>query len=188
MPISPKQQQTGQKSIAGQKPSNSGKPGLGQDTELPEKTPPPNQTNPQTSQDGQSKEKEKKTPAQEKDDSLKYEMQYVNGGFNNGVQIKPDKNGKANVEISIYGGGEKKTLTVGPLPADISKLIKAYEIATTQNSDSPEITGELQKYFAEVNERLSRQIISILQETDIKVFQAIKSTFKELKWQQDKNN
>ena len=54
-------------------------------------------------------------------------------------------------------------------------------ITAEQNSDSPEITGELQKYFREVSEKLSRQIISILQETDIKVYQAIKSTFKELK-------
>ena len=168
MPISPKQQQE-------QPPEKSQpKPGAGQNTELPEKTPPPNQ-------EPEPAKKEKKTPAQEKDDSLKYEMQYVNGGFNNGVQVKPDKNGRANVEISIYGGGEKKSLSCGPLPYDITKLIKAYEISAEQNSDSPEITGELQKYFREVSEKLSRQIISILQETDIKVYQAIKSTFKELK-------
>ena len=71
MPISPKQQQE-------QPPEKSQpKPGAGQNTELPEKTPPPNQ-------EPEPAKKEKKTPAQEKDDSLKYEMQYVNGGFNNG--------------------------------------------------------------------------------------------------------
>lgn len=137
---------------------------------LPEKTPPPNQT--------QEKPKEKKTPAQEKVDGLKYEMTYVNGGFNNGVQVKPDKNGKALIEISIYGGGEKKTLSVGPLPAEIAKLVKAYEISATQNGDSPEITGELQKYFTEINHKLSAKVIQILTEADHKVAQAIKSVFK----------
>jgi len=122
----------------------------------------------------------KKPPAQEKDDTLKFEMKYVNGGFNNGVQIKPDKNGKALIEISIYGGGTKKSLSVGPLPEGIQKLVKAYEISAQQNSDSPEITGELQKYFEEMNTMLSQKIIQILSDMDAKVVTAIKETLKEM--------
>lgn len=126
----------------------------------------------------QKPEGEKKTPAQKKDEGLKYEMKYVNGGFNNGVQIKPDKDGKANVEISIYGGGTKKTLSVGPLPGQISKLIKAYEISATQSQNTPEITGELQKYFEQLNTTLSQKIIEIMMEMDSKVESAIRETFK----------
>lgn len=137
---------------------------------LPQKQPHPNDPAPA--------KPEKKAPAQEKDDALKYEMQYVNGGFNNGVQIKPDKNGKALIEISIYGGGEKKRMLVGPLPAEIGKLVKAYEISATQNGDSPEITGELQRYFQEINQKLSAKVIQILSEADNKVAQAIKEVFK----------
>lgn len=120
----------------------------------------------------------KKTPAQKKDEGLKYEMKYVNGGFNNGVQIKPDKDGKAMVEISIYGGGQKKTLSIGPLPAQISKLIKAYEVSATQGQNTPEITGELQKYFENLNTTLSQKIIEIMMDMDSKVEQAIRETFK----------
>jgi len=127
---------------------------------------------------GQKKPAEKKTPAQKKDEGLKYEMKYVNGGFNNGVQIKPDKDGKALVEISIYGGGQKKTLSIGPLPAQISKLIKAYEVSAQQGQNTPEITGELQKYFESLNTTLSQKIIEIMMEMDSKVEAAIRETFK----------
>lgn len=120
----------------------------------------------------------KRTPAQKKDEGLKYEMKYVNGGFNNGVEIKPDKDGKALIEISIYGGGTKKTLSVGPLSSQISKLIKAYEISATQSQNTPEITGELQKYFEQLNTTLSQKIIQILTEADAKVERAIRETFK----------
>lgn len=120
----------------------------------------------------------KKTPAQKKDEGLKYEMTYVNGGFNNGVQIKPDKNGKALIEISIYGGGQKKTLSVGPLPKDISKMVQAYELSANSDENTPEITTELQRYFEQKNTLLSQQIIQILREADQKIAQAIKKTFK----------
>jgi hypothetical protein len=127
---------------------------------------------------GQKKPEGKKTPAQKKDEGLKYEMKYVNGGFNNGVQIKPDKDGKALVEISIYGGGTKKTLSIGPLPSQISKLIKAYEVSATQGQNTPEITGELQKYFENLNTTLSQKIIEIMMDMDSKVESAIRETFK----------
>lgn len=127
---------------------------------------------------GQKKPEGKKTPAQKKDEGLKYEMKYVNGGFNNGVEIKPDKDGKANIEISIYGGGTKKTLSVGPLPVEIAKLIKAYEVSANQGQETPEITGELQKYFENLNTTLSQKIIEIMMDMDSKVEAAIRETFK----------
>lgn len=162
--------------------------------QIPNKTQPPTQKTPpvkstgaevpkeklppESSKTGQDQGEKKKTPAQKKDEGLKYEMKYVNGGFNNGVQIKPDKDGKANVEISIYGGGTKKTLSIGPLPPQISKLIKAYEISATSGQNTPEITGELQKYFENLNTTLSQKIIEIMMDMDSKVESAIRETFK----------
>jgi hypothetical protein len=122
----------------------------------------------------------KKTPAEKKDDRFKYEMTYANGGFNNGVEIKPDRNGKANVEISIYGGGQKKSLTVGPLPPNIEKLVKAYELSANQNEDSPEITQELQKYFARAKTLLNAKIIEIFKKADLQIANAIKETFSQI--------
>jgi len=139
---------------------------------------PPVQTPTPEKQPVAKKPVDKKTPAQKKDEGLKYEMTYVNGGFNNGVQIKPDKEGKAQIEISIYGGGQKKTLSIGPLPSEIAKLIKAYEVSATQGQNTPEITGELQKYFEEKNTILSQKIIAILTEVDGQVERAIRETFK----------
>lgn len=121
-----------------------------------------------------------KTPAAQKDDRFKYEMTYANGGFNNGVQVKPDKDGKANVEISIYGGGEKKTLSVGPLPPEIAKLVTAYELSANQDQNTPEITEELQKYFAQVQTLLNAKIIEILKQADLQIANAIKETIKQV--------
>lgn len=121
--------------------------------------------------------KPKSAPKPEKDDALKYEMTYVNGGFNNGVEIKPGRGGKVELSISIYGGGEKKSLGVSPLPPSIAKLIGAYEVGADQDIDSPEITDELKRYFDEINQTLSMKIIDILKETDIKTRKAIKETF-----------
>jgi len=126
------------------------------------------------------KQPAKKTPATIKDDRFKYEMTYANGGFNNGVQVKPDKNGKANVEISIYGGGQKKTLSVGPLPPDIAKLVSAYELSANQDQSTPEITAELQKYFVQVQTLLNAKILEILKQADLQIANAVKETFSQV--------
>lgn len=138
-------------------------------TPAPEQSPTPQKTPPK-----------KKTPAEVKDDRFKYEMTYANGGFNNGAEVKPDKDGKANVEISIYGGGQKKSLSVGPLPPNIEKLVKAYELSADKNEDSPEITQELQKYFAQAKTLLNAKIIDILKKTDLQIANAVKETFTQI--------
>ena len=123
----------------------------------------------------------KKPPAQEKDDAFKYEMHYANGGFNNGVEIKPDREGKAQLKVSIYGGGEQKIMKIGPLPESITKLMKAYEIGAESNDTStPEITGELQKYFDEIRTSLSSKMIAIVTEADNQIKKAINETFKDV--------
>ena len=80
-----------------------------------------------------------------KNEGLKYEMSYVNAGFNSGVELKPAKGGKAQLKITMYGGGNNKVMNIGPLPENITNLIKGYEISEDENT--PEITEELQKYM-----------------------------------------
>lgn len=119
----------------------------------------------------------KEPPKPKKDEGLKYEMTYVNGGFNNGVELKPARGGKIELSIAIYGGGEKKVLGISPLPPSITKLTQAYEVGADRDADTPEITDELKRYFDELNQTLSMKVIDILRETDEKVKKAIKETF-----------
>jgi hypothetical protein len=139
-----------------------------------------NQPSPEKDTAPKKQEPKKKTPAAQKDDRFKYEMTYANGGFNNGAEVKPDKDGKANVEISIYGGGQKKSLTVGPLPPNIEKLVRAYELSANQNEDSPEITEELQKYFAQAKTLLNAKILEIFKQADLQIANAVKETFSQI--------
>lgn len=114
-----------------------------------------------------------------KDETLKYELTYANGGFNDGVVIKPSTDGKAELKISLYGGGESKIMKVGPMQPNIDKLLRAYETTATNNDQSaPEITEELKRYFDEVKTKLSLEIIKILQEADEKIKGSIRNAFK----------
>ena len=124
---------------------------------------------------------EKKPVKQKKDDMLKYTMTYANGGFNNGVELKPGKDGKIELSIAIYGGGEKKSLGIGNISPKVQKLIKAYSIGAEAQEPMEDITEGLRKYFDQINKTLSFKIIDILQETDEKIKIAIHETFKELK-------
>lgn len=118
-------------------------------------------------------------PTQKKDETLKYELTYANGGFNDGVEIKPAKQGKVELTISLYGGGEIRKMLVGPPPPELAKLLQAYEAGTTNEKDTtPEITGELQRQFDDMKVRLSMTIIEILQEADSKIETAIKTMFR----------
>lgn len=126
-------------------------------------------------------QKKKPEPKVKKDETLKYTMTYANGGFNNGVEIKPGKDGKIELNIAIYGGGEQKSLGISGLSPEIEKLIRAYEIGATSNEEAPELVDGLKGYFTKINQVLSMKIIQILQKTDNEIAAAIKQTFKEVK-------
>lgn len=125
--------------------------------------------------------KKRPEPKVEKDDSLKYEFTYANGGFNNGVEVKPGKNGKLELDISIYGGGEKKTMGISGYSPQVQKLVQAYEVGATSGQETEDINKALKDYFKRVNQTLSMKIISILENTDNQIKNAIKETFKEVK-------
>ncbi len=119
-----------------------------------------------------------KPPSQQKDDALKYEMKFANGGFNNGVEIKPARDGKVELKVSIYGGGEQNIMRISPVPESISKMIQAYEIGAEKTGEPDSgITTELQAYFDDIRTNLSVEIIQIMTEVDTKIESAIKRAF-----------
>ena len=71
-------------------------------------------------------------------------------------------------------------MKIYPVPANIERLIKAYEVGANQDTDTPEITEELQKYFDEIRTILSAKMVDILSEADAKIADAIRSTFDQM--------
>lgn len=124
-------------------------------------------------------EKPKEKPKAKKDESLKYDLTYANGGFNDGVEIKPGKNGSLEMKITLYGGGEQKVLNIKHLPNQIQTLLKGYEVGASNNdTTTPEITQQLQGYFLQIKEKISFDIIKFMQELDDKIEQSIKEAIK----------
>lgn len=139
----------------------------------------PKGSNPQKTPPKQEPQKPKSKP--KKDEGLKFELTYANGGFNDGVEIKPGKNATIEMTISLYGGGKPKSLSIKNLPNDIKTLLKGYEIAATNNdTSSPEITQELQQIFERIKEKLSFDIIKYMGELDEKIANSIKAAIKGL--------
>lgn len=118
-------------------------------------------------------------PKTKKDESLKYDLTYANGGFNDGVEIKPGKNGSIEMKITLYGGGEQKVLNIKHLPNQIQTLLKGYEVGANNNDNTtPEITQQLQGYLLQIKEKISFDIIRFMQELDNKIEQSIKNALK----------
>jgi len=138
-------------------------------------------SSPDPKQPPMPKQEKKPQPTVQKDESLKYTMTYANGGFNNGVELKPGKDGKIELSITIYGGGESKSLGISRFSPQIEKLVKAYQVGAETQQGTEDITKGLKDYFSRVNQVLSMKIIQILQETDTKIQASIKETFKEVK-------
>lgn len=120
-----------------------------------------------------------KNPAKKKESGLKYEMKYVNGGFNDGVKIEPTNGGKLALEISIYGGGEPKKVNI-PASPSMQKIIKGYEVAfNSKDSMGTTMEPEMDRYMSNLKHEISLKVIRLMQEMDMKVKQIIIQTIKE---------
>jgi hypothetical protein len=128
--------------------------------------------------DNQHIPQQKEKPKKEENSGLKYDMKYVNGGFNNGVAIEPANGGKLALSISIYGGGEPKKVKL-PASPEIAKIIQGYEIAV-KNNDKLGLTMEpkLDQYLQGLEQEISLGVIKAMQEFDQKVKQIILNTIK----------
>lgn len=121
---------------------------------------------------------QKEKPKKEENSGLKYEMKYVNGGFNNGVTIEPTNGGKLALSISIFGGGDPKKVNI-PASSEMSKIIQGYEVAV-KNNDQLGLTMEpkMEQYISGLEQEISVQVIQAMQEFDQKVKQIIINTIK----------
>lgn len=123
-----------------------------------------------------------KDQLKQNENQFKYEMTYLNGGFNgDSIKIEPGKDGKLVIEIPIYGGGQKKTMSVNS-PKRIQSLVSAIPMAQDQNDakSGQEVNSELQKHFDELKLAMSQRFIELFKEVDAKAKQIIVESLKEL--------
>jgi hypothetical protein len=126
-------------------------------------------------------EEEQPQPQQpsESKSGLKYDCVYVNGGFNDGVKIEPTDGGKINLSISIYGGGDPKSMNI-PAKGKFGELIKSYGTAVTNNDQmGTELEPEIDKNIQLLQESLSLRVIEALKQFDQQIKQIIIETLKE---------
>jgi hypothetical protein len=115
-------------------------------------------------------------------DQYSYDMKYVNGGFANSVDVQPGTNedsGKVNVSINIFGGGEKKQITL-PTPPKIQQMLKAYEVSLKKQDPSADrIKVQLEKYYADLKISIAEKFINVMKEMDAKSKQVLIQSIKE---------
>lgn len=115
---------------------------------------------------------------EKKQEGLKYECKYLNGGFNDGVKIEPTDGGKLSLAISIYGGGDPKKVNI-PASPEIQKIIRGYEVAFKQNDPSgTKLEPRLDEYIESLTQELSYKVMDAMRELDEKVKQIIIETIK----------
>lgn len=116
-------------------------------------------------------------------DQYSYDMKYVNGGFANSVDVQPGTNedsGKVNVSINIFGGGEKKQITL-PTPPKIQQMLKAYEVSLKKQDPSADrIKAQLEKYYADLKISIAEKFINVMKEMDAKSKQVLIQSIKEV--------
>ena len=138
---------------------------------------PPNGQSSKSATDDQSQQPQQSTDPK-KDETLKYEGKYFNGGFADGVKLEPASDGKISVSISIYGGGEPKINKISANPK-MQKILKAYEVGFKNNDNlGTRMEGDIDEYLETVTQQMSFKIIAAMRELDEKTKQIIIQTVK----------
>lgn len=104
-------------------------------------------------------------------------MQYVNGGFSDGVDIGIGQDAsKVNIKIDIYGGSNN-TSTPYQVPRSIQDLQDAY-VAAKQQGDvvTPEIKKELEDYYNNLKRAISLEVLGLIKNFDAQVKEAVDRT------------
>lgn len=104
---------------------------------------------------------------QEESKKIRYDMTNVNGGFSDGVEIKPGENsGVMNVSVNIYGGSPKTTHPYN-VPPSIAQKQEAY-IAARQTDDpsSAAFERELETYYTMLRQAISLEMVAIMKNFD----------------------
>lgn len=104
---------------------------------------------------------------EEKTKKVRYDMVNVNGGFSDGVEIKPGDNPSVmNVSVNIYGGSLQRSHPYN-VPKSIADLQQAY-IAAQQSGDpvSTQIKDQLEAYYNNLRRAISLEIVALLKSFD----------------------
>lgn len=138
--------------------------------DIPKPTP-PDQQQPQ-------KKAAPSKPVEKKEEGLKYEGKYFNGGFADGVELEPVGDGKIGLTITVYGGGEPKKIKI-PASGKMQKILRGYEAAFHNEDDlGTKMEPEIDQYLTNLKQQMSFKIITALREFDQKVKQIIIETIK----------
>lgn len=112
-----------------------------------------------------------------KSKKIKYDMQHVNGGFSDGVEIGIGSDAsKVNVKIDIYGGSNN-TVAPYPVPRSIRDLQDAYIAAKNQGDPvTPEIKSELESYYKNLRKAISLEVLELIKNFDKQVKESVDRT------------
>lgn len=103
----------------------------------------------------------------EEDQKIRYDMTNINGGFSDGVEIKPGSDSTTmNVSVNIFGGGQSNSLPF-TVPTQISDMQQAY-VAAQQTGDpvSGDIAGELEAYYNNLRTAISLEMVALMKKFD----------------------
>lgn len=125
-------------------------------------------------------EEYKKIISERKKKKNSYSMKTVNGGFSDGVDIKPGANaGVMNIGIDIYGGSEGITHP-HRVPPKIQQYQQAYlQARQTGDPMSEDFKVELERYYADLRNTISARFIQLLEQLDQNVSQVVANAVKE---------
>lgn len=111
---------------------------------------------------------------EDKRKAIRYDMHYVNGGYSDGVDIKPSSNvSNMDVTINIYGGnqGSKNMYAV---PASIRELQEAL-LAARRIGDpvASDIRIELDDYYENLRRAISLEVVRLMKDFDANMKQRL---------------
>jgi hypothetical protein len=98
---------------------------------------------------------------------IKYDMKHINGGFSDGVEIKPGQHaGLMNISVDIYGGSNGLSHP-HQVPQSIRELQEAYiAAAKTGNPSATDFKPELEAYYTNLKRAISFEIVRLIQQFD----------------------
>lgn len=105
---------------------------------------------------------------------IRYDMTNINGGFSDGVEIKPGNSASVmNISVNIYGGSPKTSKPYA-VPKSIADMQQAY-IAAQQSGDpvSSDIRSELETYYNNLRTAISLEVVNIMKNFDAQARDAI---------------
>ena len=105
---------------------------------------------------------------------IKYDMKNINGGFSDGVEIKPGEHaGVMDISVNIYGGSQGLA-HAHQVPPSIQEIQKAF-IAAQQTGDpiGAELRADLEAYYANLRRAISLEIVRLIQQFDAQANESI---------------